>query len=288
MPQSWSSIRKRLEQDLLCEKLRGRVQYFRTIYHGAPDEYGRFAVRVDGKEIFQANPYNENNYSDIAWDIKQEREIPPREGTGKEDLHDAENLEAEEEARMNSVNDGIVDSFDIPWAIKKYLNQDIAASLSDEDPLVRMFAILDRRVGKRTLKEIAETVSDQPEWLQQFYRLRLDAEGIRSEYDKAGMKRVLLSADNSPSIYLVPSEVADDLDGYCNEFANNWLRHDKRARKYHTGHGLCYNEEDFVEYLNRYIFPDRPSEYVETIELEWNGREEILPEKYKEMKWFNF
>jgi len=41
-----------------------------------------------------------------------------------------------------------------------------------------MFAILDRRVGKRTLKEIADTVSDQPEWLQQFYQLRLDAEGI--------------------------------------------------------------------------------------------------------------
>ena len=97
---SWSSIRKRFEHNLLCEKLRGRVQYFRTIYHGAPDEYGRFAVRVDGEEIFQANPYNVNNYSSIAWDIKQEREIPPREWTGKEDLHDAENLEAEEEARM--------------------------------------------------------------------------------------------------------------------------------------------------------------------------------------------
>ena len=52
MSKSWSSIRKRFEHDLLCEKLRGRVQYFRTIYHGAPDEYGRFAVRVDGEEIF--------------------------------------------------------------------------------------------------------------------------------------------------------------------------------------------------------------------------------------------
>lgn len=68
MSESWSGIRKRLEQDLLCEKLRGRVQFFRTIYHGAPDEYGRFAVRVDGKEIFQANPYNEEK----AWLEKQD------------------------------------------------------------------------------------------------------------------------------------------------------------------------------------------------------------------------
>ena len=59
MAQSWSAVRKRLEQDLLCERLRGRVQYFMTLYHNAPDRYGRFSVRVDGKELLQANPYNE-------------------------------------------------------------------------------------------------------------------------------------------------------------------------------------------------------------------------------------
>ena len=178
MPESWSSIRKKLEQDLLCEKLRGRVQYFRTLYRGAHDEYGRFAVRVDGEEVFRANPYNENNYFDLTEKIKQEREIPPREWTGKDELYDEENSEVEEEARMISVNDGIVDSFDIPRAIKKYLNQDIDVSLADENPIVRMFAILDRRVGKRKLREIADTALDQPEWLRKFYRLRLDAEGI--------------------------------------------------------------------------------------------------------------
>lgn len=180
MAKSWSSIRKRLEQDLLCEKLHGRVQYFRTIYHGAPDEYGRFAVRVDGEEIFQANPYNVYNYSQIAWNIKKERGISPREWTGKEMLYDAVISSAEDEARMISVNDGIVASFDIPFIIQKYLNQDIQKSITDEDPLIRMFAILDRRVGKRTLRGIAKTVPDQPEWLHKFYKLRLDAEGIPS------------------------------------------------------------------------------------------------------------
>ena len=178
MPESWSNIRKQLEQELLCEKLRGRVQYFRTIYHGAPDEYGRFAVRVDGKEVFQANPYNDNHYSEIADQIKEERDIPPREWTGKEDLYDAENSEAEDEARIISSNEGIVDSFDIPYAIKRYMSQDITDSLNDDDPIVRMFAILDRRVGKRTLKKIAETVDEQPEWLKYFYSLRLDVDGI--------------------------------------------------------------------------------------------------------------
>ena len=179
MPESWSSIRKRLEQDLLCEKLRGRVQYFRTIYHGAPDEYGRFAVRVDGKEVFRANPYNEMAIWQLEQQIKEEQQIPPREWTGKEDLYDEENRAVEEVARLQAAEGGVVDSFEIPWVIRQYLNQNITANLEDEDPVVRMFAILDRRVGKRRLKEIADHVDEQPVWLQAFYRLRLEAEGMQ-------------------------------------------------------------------------------------------------------------
>ena len=47
---TWSALRKELEEDRLCPALRGRVQYFATHYHGAPDDYGRVCVRVDGKE----------------------------------------------------------------------------------------------------------------------------------------------------------------------------------------------------------------------------------------------
>lgn len=39
-----------------------------------------------------------------------------------------------------------------------------------------MFAVLDRRVGKRSLEKLKETMEEQNEWLQQFYRLRLNAE----------------------------------------------------------------------------------------------------------------
>ncbi|UPA29124.1 hypothetical protein L0P85_10945 [Terrisporobacter glycolicus] len=39
-----------------------------------------------------------------------------------------------------------------------------------------MFAIMDRRIGKRTLRKLADQVDIQPEWLQFFYKLRLDSE----------------------------------------------------------------------------------------------------------------
>lgn len=56
MANSWSGLRKQLEEKFLCPKLRGRVQYFLTHYHSAPDDYGRIAIRVDGKEYVMGNP----------------------------------------------------------------------------------------------------------------------------------------------------------------------------------------------------------------------------------------
>ena len=40
----------------------------------------------------------------------------------------------------------------------------------------RMFALLDRRTGKRTLEKLRSTVGDLPEWLQMIYYIRLEAE----------------------------------------------------------------------------------------------------------------
>ena len=46
--------------------------------------------------------------------------------------------------------------------------QSIAVYLDDENAVVRMFVILDRRVGKCTLVKLASNIDSQPEWLQKF------------------------------------------------------------------------------------------------------------------------
>ena len=63
-------------------------------------------------------------------------------------------------------------------ALTAYRNQPISQSLRADDPLGRMFAVLDRRDGKRTLAAIQQTVSAQSEWMKPFYTLRLQAEGL--------------------------------------------------------------------------------------------------------------
>ncbi len=180
MGDSWSGVRKKLEQDLLCPALRGRVQYFLTHYHGAPDDYGRFCVRVDGVEHVMANPYDYyvRGYSREEFRLKEERDIPEREWTGKDMLHEAENQAVEDEVERQAMDDGVFEIWFVTRAIRQYTQSPIGESLTSDDPLVRMFAVLDRRAGKRTLAKLVSEVEKQPEWLQFFYRLRLEAEGV--------------------------------------------------------------------------------------------------------------
>jgi hypothetical protein len=63
-------------------------------------------------------------------------------------------------------------------AYYEYINQSIEKSLNSPDCIVRLFAILDKRVGKRTLLRIKPTINSQPHWLQQFYLLRLNSLNI--------------------------------------------------------------------------------------------------------------
>lgn len=174
---TWSGVRKRLEQDLLCEKLRGRVQYFLTHYHGAPDNYGRFAVRLDGKEILFANPYNEMSV------CRQSEQIKAELGETRNwwELFEGDKARYDEIYRLTDracVERGVMEIYHVTDAIREYLNLSAQDALCSENAAVRMFAVLDRRIGKRTLAKVSESVRRQPEWLRPFYEVRLQAEGI--------------------------------------------------------------------------------------------------------------
>ena len=100
------------------------------------------------------------------------------------------------------------------------------------------------------------------------------------------MKEVILSADGDSVVYLVPDDVADNLSKYCIEFCDKWLRTSPHAKRYRTKGGYCYNEADFVEYLNKYIFPKQQSVLVKN--LGWTDLGKNLPDEYKRYPYFNF
>lgn len=102
------------------------------------------------------------------------------------------------------------------------------------------------------------------------------------------MKNVILSADGDSVVYSVPDEVADNLEKFCIEFADTWLHKSPQAKKYRISGSMCvcYNEADFIEYLNKYLFPNQPSILVEN--LGWTELGKNLPEEYREYPYFNF
>lgn len=75
-----------------------------------------------------------------------------RKWTGKEMLYDEENQNKEYHIHTLALENGDIDIYDFTDAIKEY-RLPIEQSLASKNPFVRMFAVLDRRVGRRTLKK---------------------------------------------------------------------------------------------------------------------------------------
>ena len=151
----WSGMRKKLEQDYLAEPLRGHIRYFVTTYKHSPDQEGRVAILLDDREIFGGNYWE-------AWpdEILYPNEDPfvmmmqCYEGLNQRDFYEAFHL------------------FD---------TQPVQQSLCSENRIVRLFAVLDRRVGRRTLMKLRDSLSTQTPAFRKLYEIRMQAEAERRE-----------------------------------------------------------------------------------------------------------
>ena len=167
MGQSWGSMRKQLEQENICDALKGRVQYFATRYRESHDQEGRVAIRLDGQEVFKSCYFDwykarEQVISDLT-ELK-------KAGSSYREYWDKVHLETE--------NRGSFDQFAFYDAFHYYQNHSIDDCLASGSAIVRLFTILDKRVGKRRLQRLLPELEQQPDWLKFFYGLRIDAEGI--------------------------------------------------------------------------------------------------------------
>lgn len=152
---SWSDLRKR-QLELLAPSLQGRVDYFLTRYHEVHNAYGRACIMVDDAEAVC-----------FSWVEMYEQEMYN---------YDKAHLPRWE-------NDATFCDADFINALTAYRSLSIADALVHEDFIVRVLAILDRRVGRRTLQRLVQEDdwNGYPPWVRRFYMLRFDAEGIAYE-----------------------------------------------------------------------------------------------------------
>ena len=151
----WSKIRDKLENEYLANSLKGRIRYFATVYRESHDgDKGRPAIYLDGKPIISGSTFEEWAKPDHSYAY---------EYRGPED---------------GDLKNGWFDQYDFYLSFEEYDNQSIEASLNSQNQLVRIFAVLDRRTGKRTLCKLKERIDTESEIFRLFFMIRMDAETI--------------------------------------------------------------------------------------------------------------
>lgn len=161
---SWANLNKQLT-DFLCNELSGRVTYFLTRYHNVHNSYGRAAIRLDGRELV--------GFSWIQM-YRQETDISI--------LYETEPDSSYEEmtALMKPKWDDNCTYYEMDFlnAALHFRNMSVRDALKDSNYIIKILAIMDKRVGKRTLEKIAAAgeYKNFPSWVKQFYELRLSCQ----------------------------------------------------------------------------------------------------------------
>ncbi len=148
---SWKGMKKYLEQEMLCPELKGRISYHYEVYPRFGGMSACFVLSLDGEMV--------KTFGELYAMARLEEQGKWNPG------HSLYSIPLED-------RDEYAD-YEFSNALKSYRNQPIQASISSDNPIVRMFAILDRRVGKRTLERLRESIHDQPEWLRRLYEARM-------------------------------------------------------------------------------------------------------------------
>ena len=194
MAKNWKHTKKLLE-DLLCDKLKGRITYQLHCYRPDDDWTGYLEIMLDKKPIFRAgscltkNP----NYSVLMSEDEIRRIMMKYLKT------DSANGSAEVNSTSIRTAAGFICSYirssqrqeqgrifleDAMVMLGEYLSSDIETSLKSSSPFINALAVLDRRVGKRRLQKLAdESSSVAPKWAWPFYKSRFEAEGIKCAWN---------------------------------------------------------------------------------------------------------
>ena len=168
---TWSGIRNKLENDYLCPALRGHIQYFATSYSKSADHEGRAAICMDGVEVLRSNYYI---YFENVW-----TKFHHLRSTTLKDCDSAK--EAINQAHAFALEQGTFDQKVFYEAFGIFDNQSIEKSLVSQNPLVRIFALLDRRLGKRHLLALEKSMEQELDWVRAFYVIRMQAEGLMEQ-----------------------------------------------------------------------------------------------------------
>jgi hypothetical protein len=171
---SWGKLKKQMES-LLCDALKNKISYFYTRYHKHRGSYGRAAIQYDKKELVS---FSWDVGFDVQW-ADESKEFSKLDIQQYESIMNAQKQIHTELMLSKWMPDGTLYHLDFIHAAILYLQTDLQTALISDNYLLRIFAYMDRRVGKRTLSKIQNDINSLPEWVAQFYHIRCEAEDLQ-------------------------------------------------------------------------------------------------------------
>ncbi len=159
----WSKLRSRVRA-LVCPELKDRIDFHVTRYREATDDGTEAWITFDGDKIFGAGYYHHFVPMCIEWHR--------REALGAV-------LDAGVFGEIDQVLGGkeIHSTRHLVGAMRAYLDTPVRDALRSENPFLKALAIIDRRVGRRTLAKL-EIDESEHSLVREIHRLRLAATRI--------------------------------------------------------------------------------------------------------------
>lgn len=141
----WSKIRKELKERL-TEPLKDRLDYHLTTYQNSSGYMGRAWITIDGKEILNfSNQDTWSSFDSYSNELAETHYISHKP------------LDMIDRGEDNLMEKGEFSKYDFGESTYKFLNLDIQTALQSKNPILRVFAVVDRRTGKRTIDKMSET-----------------------------------------------------------------------------------------------------------------------------------
>jgi hypothetical protein len=184
---SWSKLKQQLE-GFLSPALHGRVEYRAPGYRYLPDKSGICYISVDKKNVLNMN----DKTNSIRWyqtelEIKNDPDIQipishdeieavrrAAKGTVPEDrlIVMARSRKSSEHAKELLSAQASLSKSNFIVEATKYLSSSIEESIESNDILLNILALVDRRVGKKRILNMSETMKLKHPIVQYFYELR--------------------------------------------------------------------------------------------------------------------
>jgi len=187
---SWSKLKQQLES-FLSPALSGKVEYRATSYSYLPGKAGNCYITVDKKNVFNMN----DKTSSIRWyqtelEIKNDPNIQipisdneleairkETKGTVPADrlIVIARNRKVSVLAKELLSAQAALSKSNFVAIANKFLSTSIEESIESDDILLNILALVDRRVGKKRILNMADMMKLKHPIVQYFYELRRSA-----------------------------------------------------------------------------------------------------------------